>query len=173
MPWFTAETPQQLDWTSWSNQLADPVYPLPPSGDDIKEPHKRVHFSVALLQMPRHHCKTCWTPLHADDSHALYVSCLGNPHANTTLSGADCFYSESFSLTSLRSQIAFFSESDSAPRALPFSSSQGHVRKNSGGRGFERLKTSEFTSAQCPPEVERVQKYSTQVKVPLHYWNFT
>ncbi len=21
----------------------------------------------------------------------------------------------------------------------------------------------------CPPEVERVQKYSTQVKVPLHY----
>ncbi len=22
-------------------------------------------------------------------------------------------------------------------------------------------------------EVERVQKYSTQVKVPLHYWNFT
>ncbi len=23
------------------------------------------------------------------------------------------------------------------------------------------------------PEVERVQKYSTQVKVPLHYWNFT
>ncbi len=24
-----------------------------------------------------------------------------------------------------------------------------------------------------PAEVERVQKYSTQVKVPLHYWNFT
>ncbi len=23
------------------------------------------------------------------------------------------------------------------------------------------------------PEVERVQKYCTQVKVPLHYWNFT
>ncbi len=22
-------------------------------------------------------------------------------------------------------------------------------------------------------EVERVQKYSTQVKVPLHYWHFT
>ncbi len=27
--------------------------------------------------------------------------------------------------------------------------------------------------SQTQAEVERVQKYSTQVKVPLHYWNFT
>jgi len=31
-----------------------------------------------------------------------------------------------------------------------------------------------FVGSVCTqPEVERVQKYSTQVKVPLHYWNFT
>ncbi len=57
---------------------------------------------------------------------------------------------ECFRLASLRSWIAFFSESDSAPRALPFSSSQGSVRKKTAGRGFERPVTSELTSAQCP-----------------------
>ncbi len=29
------------------------------------------------------------------------------------------------------------------------------------------------TTMYSTAEVERVQKYSTQVKVPLHYWNFT
>ncbi len=53
-----------------------PVYPLPPSGDDLKEPHKRAN-SRALFQMLRRHCKTCRTPLHADDGHAECVSCLG------------------------------------------------------------------------------------------------
>ncbi len=46
------------------------------------------------------------------------------------LSRTDCSHCESFSLASLRSRIAFFSESDSAPRALPCSSSQGPVRNN-------------------------------------------
>ncbi len=64
--------------------------------------------------------------------------------------GADCSYCESFCLASLRSRIAFFSESDSAPRTLPFSSSQGPVRKKQQGRGFERPVTSEPTSDQCP-----------------------
>ncbi len=89
--------------------------------------------------MPHRHCKTCRAPLHADDGHAECVSCLGN-----------CSHCESFSLSSLRSQIAFFSESDSAPRALPFSSSQGPARKKQRGRGFERLETNKLTSAQCP-----------------------
>ncbi len=73
--------------------------------------------------MSRHHCKTC---------------------------RADCSQCECFSLSSLRSRIAFFSESDSAPRALPFSYSQGPARKKLRGRGFERPETSELTSAQCP-----------------------
>ncbi len=46
-------TPQQLDWTSYSDKLADPIYPMPPSSDNLKEPHKRVHFSVVLLQTAR------------------------------------------------------------------------------------------------------------------------
>ncbi len=79
---FAIETPQQLDWTSCS----DPAYPLPPSGDDLMEPHKRVNFRMALLQMPCRHCKTCRSPLHADDSHAEHVSCLGKSQRGWLLS---------------------------------------------------------------------------------------
>ncbi len=88
----------------------------------------------AVLQMLCRHCKTCGNPLHADDTHAEYVSRLGNSHADAALSGADCSHCEHFSLASLRSRLAFFSESDSAPHALAFSFSQGSVRKNSGQR---------------------------------------
>ncbi len=80
----------------------------------------------------------------------LSVSCLGKSHADSALSGTDCSRCKSFSLSSLRSWIAFFSESDSAPHALPFSSSQGPVRKKQQGRGSEQLVTSELTPAQCP-----------------------
>ncbi len=133
-----------------SSQLL--VYPLPPSGDYLKEPHKRTNTkrATAIFQMPHRHCKTCRTPLHTDDGHAECVSCLGTSHADAAFSGTDCSHCESFSLASLRWRIAFFSESDSAPRALPFSSSQGPARKKQRGRGFEQLETSELTSAQCP-----------------------
>ncbi len=55
----------------------------------------------------------------------------------------------SFSLASLHSRIAFFSESDSTPSALPFSSCQGLVRKKQRGRGYERQVISKLTSVQC------------------------
>ncbi len=72
--------------------------------------------------MPRNHCKTCGNPLHTDDT-----------LAGAALSWADCSHCEHFSLASLRSwSVFFFSESDSTPRALPISFSQGSVRKNSG-----------------------------------------
>ncbi len=100
--------------------------------------------------MPCRHCKTCISPLPADDTHAEYVSCLGKSHADAMLSGADCSHCESFSLASLRSRIAFFSESDPAPRTLPFSSSQGPVRKKQWGRRSEQPVTSELALAQCP-----------------------
>ncbi len=64
------------------------------------------------------------------------------------LAGSDCSHCESISLASLRSRIAFFSESDPAPSALPFSSSQGPVRKKQQGRGSQRPVESELTSAQ-------------------------
>ncbi len=157
-PRFTVETPQQPDWNSCSAQLALPG--LSPA--DLKEPHKRAN-SEKFETMPRRHCKTCRAPLHADDGHAECVSCLGKSHADAALSGADCSHYECFSLSSLRSWIAFFSESDSAPRGLPFSSSQGPARKKQWGRGFERPETSEHTSAQCPRALSSAQRVDSPV----------
>ncbi len=51
---------------------------------------------------------------------------------------------------------------------------QGAVQdKNSSHKTFAKPKVSSLRVYMCASEVERVQKYSTQVKVPLHYWNFT
>ncbi len=100
--------------------------------------------------MPRRYCGSCRSPLHADDDHSECVSCLGKSHADAALAGSDCSHCESISLTSLRSRIAFFSESDPAPRALPFYSSQGPVRKKQRGRGSQRPVESELTPAQIP-----------------------
>ncbi len=87
--------------------------------------------------MPRRYCGSCRSPLHADDGHSECVSCLGKSHADAALAGSDCSHCESISLASLCSRIAFFSESDPAPRTLPFSSSQGPVRKKQRGRGSQ------------------------------------
>ncbi|KAL0203474.1 hypothetical protein M9458_001492, partial [Cirrhinus mrigala] len=54
------------------------------------------------------------------------------------------------SLASLRSQIAFFSERDSAPRALPLSSPREPVRKKQRGRGAWRSVPSELMPAETP-----------------------
>ncbi len=128
-PGSAVETSQHLDWTScsiWIGPLA--AFEL----DLLQRPACRLG---RLLQMPHRHCKTCRSPLHADDTHAECVSCLGKSHADAVLSGTDCSHCESFNLDSLRSRMAFFSECDSAPRALPISSSQGPVRaENSSGR---------------------------------------
>ncbi len=100
--------------------------------------------------MPRRYCGSCRSPLHADDGHNECVFCLGKSHADATLAGSDCSHCESISLASLRTRIAFFSESDPAPRVLPFSSSQGPVRKKQRGRGSQRPVESELTPAQIP-----------------------
>ncbi len=88
--------------------------------------------------------------MHADDGHSECVSCLGKSHADAALAGSDCSHCESISLASLCTCIAFFSESDPAPRALPFSSSQGPVRIKQQGRGSQRPVESELTPAQIP-----------------------
>ncbi len=96
--------------------------------------------------MLRHHCKTCRSPLHADDSHAECVSCLVKSHADSALRGTDCSHCESFSLASLCARIAFFSESDSVPHPpSPFSSSQGPVRKSSGAEDL----SSQWQASSC------------------------
>ncbi len=133
MPGSAIEMPQAAALGPHSDQLADSVIPCSHPVSIQRASLKRANFT-ALLQMPRRHCKTCRSPLHADDAHAECVSDLGKSHADSTLSRTDCSHCESFSLPS---QIAFFSESDSIPRALPFYSSQGPVRKKQRGRGFE------------------------------------
>ncbi len=106
--------------------------------------------------------------MHADDTHAECVSCLGKSHADAARSGTDCTHCESFSLASLRSRIAFFSESDSVPRTLLFISSQGPVRKKQRGRGFEQPVTSELTTAQCPRASPSPQREHSPVLFTQH-----
>ncbi len=73
--------------------------------------------------MLRHHCKTCGNPLHGDDTHAECVSRLGK-----------CSHCECFSLASLRSWLAFFSESDSTLAPSSFFPPRNLWEKNSGQR---------------------------------------
>ncbi len=72
------------------------------------------------------HCKTCRNLLQADDTHTEVNPTL------TLCSAGLIARRASVSVLPLRSRSAVFSESDSAPCALPFSFSQGSVRKNSG-----------------------------------------
>ncbi len=103
----------------------------------------RTHLKEQIgVLMPRRYCGSCRSPLHADDGHSKCVFCLGKSHADAALAGSDCSHCENISLASLRSRIAFFSEHDPTPRALPFSSSQGPVRKKQRGRGSQRRRAS-------------------------------
>ncbi|KAL0186275.1 hypothetical protein M9458_017945, partial [Cirrhinus mrigala] len=100
--------------------------------------------------MPRRFCRACKAPLHAADNHGECVSCLGLPHAEAALKETECPHCGDMSLSSLRSRIAFFSERDSAPRALPFPPSQEPVKKKQRGRGSQCTELGELTSAQPP-----------------------
>ncbi len=93
--------------------------------------------------MPRRYCGSCRSPLHADDGHSECVSCLGKSHADAALAGSDCSHCESISLASLRSRIAFFSESDPAPRGPPVFFLPGTCEEKTAGQrisapGWER-----------------------------------
>ncbi len=81
--------------------------------------------------MLHRYCSTCRSHLHADDGHSECIYCFGKSNAETTLMGTDCSHYENKNLSSLCSQKK---ESDSAPRALLFSSSREPVRKKQRGR---------------------------------------
>ncbi len=124
--------------------------------------------------MPHRYCGSCRSPLHADDGHSECVSCLGKSHADAALAGSDCSHCESISLASLRSRIAFFSESVPAPRTLPFSSSQRPERKKQRGRGSQCPVKGELTPAQIPRvslsphrEVSPVLFFPNLTSIPL------
>ncbi|KAL0154447.1 hypothetical protein M9458_048710, partial [Cirrhinus mrigala] len=91
--------------------------------------------------MPRRFCRACKAPLHAADNHGECVSCLGLPHVEAALKETE---------VSPLCARGFFSERDSAPRALPFPPSQEPVKKKQRGRGSQRSELGELTSAQPP-----------------------
>ncbi len=147
-----AAGPSDLDllgWSAFSTRPSIAAVPVPFAAAIRRLSRKSLKEQIGVL-MPRRYCGSCRSPLHADDGHSECVSCLGKSHADAALAGSDCSHCESISLASLRSRIAFFSESDPAPRALPFSSSQGPVRKKQRGRGSQRPVESELTPAQIP-----------------------
>ncbi len=147
-----AAGPSDLDLLGWSAFSTCPsiaAVPVPFAAAIRRLSRKSLKEQIGVL-MPSRYCGSCRSPLHADDGHSECVSCLGKSHADAALAGSDCSHCESISLASLRSRIAFFSESDPAPRALPFSSSQGPVRKKQRGRGSQRPVESELTPAQIP-----------------------
>ncbi len=145
-----AAGPSDLDLLGWSAFSTRPSIAavLVPFAAAIRRFSRKFLKEQIGVLMPRRYCGLCRSPLHADDGHSECVSCLGKSHADAALAGSDCSHCESISLASLRSRIAFFSESDPAPRALPFSSSQGPVRKKQRGRGSQRPVESELTPAQ-------------------------
>ncbi len=73
--------------------------------------------------------------------------CSGAAHAETALIGTECHHCGDVSLSSLRLRLAFFSESNPAPRTLPLFSYQGPARKKQWGRGSQRSEMSELTPA--------------------------
>ncbi len=164
MPGFAVETPQAAVLRPCSDQLADSVIPCShPASIQRASLKKRAHFT-ALLQMPHCHCRMCRSPLlMLNVCHAW-----GNPTLTLCSAGLTAPTCESFSLASLRSRIAFFSESNSAPCALLFSSSQGPVKKKQWGRGFEQPGKSKLTPAQCPRASPSPQKEHSPVLFTQH-----
>ncbi|KAI2646366.1 Titin [Labeo rohita] len=115
--------------------------------------------------MPCSFCHSCKAPFHAADGHGECVSCLGKSHAEAALNKTECPHCEDMSLASLRSRTAFFSERDSAPRALPFPSSQEPAKKKQRGRGSKRSELSELTSAQPPRASPSPQRGGSPLRV--------
>ncbi len=107
-PGSAVEMPQQPDWTSRCSQLADRSSPAAIRRRS-KSLTKRANLT-ALLQMQHHHCKMCRSPLHADDTHAECVSCLGKCHADAVLSGTDCSHCEFQSCLFALADSLFFRE---------------------------------------------------------------
>ncbi len=94
----------------------------------LNEPSQRIQTSLCSADSPL--LSSLQRLSLATDKHSEYVSCLGAAHAETTLAGTECHYCGDMSLSSLRSRLAFFSDSNSAPRVFLLFSSQGPSQVN-------------------------------------------
>ncbi len=131
-------------WTSCSNQLAHLVIPCRYPVSSKKALREEQNFSAALLQMHAGIPCTLMT-LTLSVCHAW-----GNPTLTLHSAGLNATTASVSVLASLRSRIAFFSESDSTSCAPPVFFLSGICEKKTVSRGFERAVTSELTLAQCP-----------------------
>ncbi len=107
--------------------------------------------------MPRRNCCLCRASLHAADGHCECVSCLGAVHAETALTEMECPHCKDMSLSSLRSQRAFFLESNSTPRvphSFPLERLKSSGRVGPGvvsGRGAHLHLPGSVVPAGAPP----------------------
>ena len=69
--------------------------------------------------MPRSSCGSCRAPLSDGDHHVICVSCLGEDHAALALAEGGCPHSELMPMVTLRTRLAFFSETAPSPAVLP------------------------------------------------------
>ncbi len=81
------ETPQQLDWTS-CDQLADSVYPLPPSGDDLK---CWIPVSSSTIKFCRSShsgfpCPYCWPVSGQRCGNCIFTRCQENESPTSSYS---------------------------------------------------------------------------------------
>lgn len=113
--------------------------------------------------MPCCYCGSGSSPLHGNDGHTECISCLGKSHAVAALTGTECSHCENFSLASLFITDQFLFRERLHPHALPFSSSQGPVRKKQRGRGLKRLAESELMLAQIPRALPSPQRESSPI----------
>ncbi len=126
--------------------------------------------------MPRRYCGSCRSPLHADDGHSECVSCLGKSHADAAFAGSDCSHCESISLASLRTRIAFFSESDPAPPPSRFLPPRDLWGKNGGAEVLSaRLRASSRRLRSRVPRFRHTERclpsfFPNLTSVPLLAW---
>ncbi len=83
------ETPQQLDWTS-CDQLADSVYPLPPSGDDLKcwitVSSVLIHHQILRSSHSGFPCPYCWPVSGQRCGNCIFTRCQENESPTSSYS---------------------------------------------------------------------------------------
>ncbi len=105
-------------------------------------------FPVAIRQTLKRAVKEQFFSRRCCKCRAVTVAWTGAAHTETALTEMECPHCVDMSLASLCLRIAYSLESDSAPCALPLSSSLGLVRKKQPGRGSQCPEMGELTSDQ-------------------------
>ncbi len=131
-----AAGPSDLDLLGWSAFSTRPSIAavLVPFAAAIRRFSRKFLKEQIGVLMPRRYCGSCRSPLHADDGHSECVSAWGNPmQMPRSLALIVLTARASVSPLCARGSLSF-QRVTLPPRALPFSSSQGPVRKKTAGQ---------------------------------------